>query len=381
MNRTVIFSASVVILAGCAAAAACRHEPAVTKPPTPVRVLAAAPVPPSGGLRYSATIQPREQVDLAFKSGGYVREIRRVEGVDGRLRAIQQGDSVARGTVLAQVRETDYVQKVSQAKASLAEAEAAAERARLDFERAEKLLAANSMTRPEWESSRANAYTGKAKVEAAKASLDSAETALEDASLKSPMDGVVLSRSVEQGTLVNAGTVGFVVADMSSVKAVFGVPDRVVTALKLGETLTVTTEAAPGKPFQGVLTALSPAADRKSRVFDVEVTIPNGEGTLRAGLIAAIEIWPDSHGLSARQANLPAIPLSAVIQSPRSSDAYAVFVVAEDGKSALAKSREVKLGPITGNLVTIVDGLKAGERVVVSGASLLAENQAVLIVP
>jgi len=378
MNRSLV---SVVVMACFAAAAACSREPAVTKPPTPVRVLAAAPIPPSGGLRYSATIQPREQVELAFKSGGYVREIRRVPGVDGQLRAVQQGDAVSKGTVLARVRETDYVQKVSQAKASLAEAQAAAERARLDFERAEKLLAAASMTRPDWEASRANAETGRAKVEAAKASLDSAETALEDASLKSPMDGVILSRSVEEGTLVNAGTVGFVVADMSSVKAVFGVPDRVVTALKLGETLTVTTEAAPGKPFQGVLTALSPAADRKSRVFDVEVTIPNREGMLRAGLIAAIEIWPDSRGLPAPQANLPAIPLSAVIQSPRSSEAYAVFVIAEDGKTAVAKSREVKLGPIAGNQVTILEGLKSGERVVVSGASLLAENQNVLIVP
>ena len=377
MNRTF----AVALAAAAALASACGHKSAESKTPTPVRVLEAAPLAPTGGLRYSATIQPREEVSLAFKSGGYVEEIRRVAGADGVSRPIQQGDPVTRGMVLARVREVDYTQRVAEARASLADAEAAAERTKLDFERAEKLLAANSMTRPEWEGSRASAKSAGARVEAARAQLASAETALADASLRSPIDGVVLSRSIEQGTLVGQGAVGFVVADMSSVKAVFGVPDRVVSALKLGDRLTVTTEAAAGKPFTGILTALSPAADRKSRVFDAEVTIPNREGVLRSGLIAAIEVRPAAKANAPSAPLLPAIPLSAVIQSPRNAGDYAVFVVADNGTSAAARSREVKLGPIAGNQVTILEGLRAGERVIVSGASLLSEGEIVRIVP
>jgi RND family efflux transporter MFP subunit len=375
MNR-----AFLLVVAGLAAlSAACGHEKAAPKPATPVRVLTAAPMPPSGGLRYSATIQPREEVSLAFKSGGYVEEIRRVAGADGVNRPVQQGDPVTRGTVLARVREVDYAQRVAEARASLADTEAAAERTRLDFERAEKLISSSSMTRPEWEASRAAAKSGAAHVESARAQLASAETALADASLRSPIDGVVLSRSIEQGTLVGQGTVGFVVADMTSVKAVFGVPDRVVAGLKLGDSLTVTTEAAPGKPFRGVLTALAPAADRKSRVFDAEVTIPNRDGLLRSGLIAAIEVTPVG-AVSSAENGAPAIPLSAIIESPKGSG-YAVFVVAENGATAVAQSREVKLGAIRGNQVTIQEGLRPGERVIVSGASLLTEDQAVRIVP
>ena len=377
MNRSLLF----VVTAAAAVSAACGRGSAESKAPTPVRVLAAAPMLPSGGLRYSATIQPREQVDLAFKSGGYVSEIRRVPGVDGRLRLLQPGDAVARGTVLARVRQEDYTQKVSQARASLAEAEASAEKTRLDFERADRLFASASLTRPDWEASRAANLTGRARVESARAQLESAETALSDASLRAPIDGVVLSRSVEEGSLVAAGSIGFVIADMRSVKAVFGVPDRVVSGLKLGDPLTVTTEAASGTPFSGVLTALSPAADRKSRVFDVEVTIPNREGILRSGLVAAIEIWPRTKAPAARNAPVLAIPLSAVVQSPRGDGTYAVFVIAENGTAVAARSREVKLGQIAGNQVTILEGLRAGERVVVSGASLLSEDQAVRIVP
>jgi RND family efflux transporter MFP subunit len=143
--------------------------------------------------------------------------------------------------------------------------------------------------------------------------------------------------------------------------------------------MTVTTEAAAGTPFPGILTALASAADRKSRVFDVEVTIPNPDGRLRSGLIAAIEVAPPSPAAAASA--LPAIPLSAVVQSPRGGGAYAVYVVSEDGSAASARSRDVRLGQIAGNNVTVVDGLRAGERVIVSGASLLSEGEAVRIVP
>ena len=378
MNRSLVL---VGICGLAAVSSACGRAKADAKAATPVRVAVAQPASGSAGLRYSATIQPREEVQLAFKSGGYVDEIRRVAGADGASRPIQQGDPVARGTVLARVRQEDYTQKVSQARSSLVEAEASAEKARLDFERADKLYAATSMTRPDWEASRASAQTARARAEGARAQLDSAETALSDTSLKSPLDGVVLSRSIEQGTLVNAGTVGFVVADLSSVKAVFGVPDRVVSTLKLGQPMTVTTEAAGG-PFRGILTALAPSADRKSRVFDVEVTIPNRDGRLRSGLIAAIEVSPDRRTAAvADDPPLPAIPLSAVIQSPHASDGYAVFVVVETGDTGSAHSRDVKLGRIVGNDVTVVEGLRAGEHVVVSGASLLTDGETVRVVP
>ncbi|HEY1251213.1 MAG TPA: efflux RND transporter periplasmic adaptor subunit [Thermoanaerobaculia bacterium] len=378
MNRSL-----VLVITGAAAllSAGCGHESQKVKETTPVRVLTAAPIAVTGGLRYSATIQPRELVQLAFKSGGYVQEIRHITGADGRPRVIQQGDGVAKGTVLARVREADYAQKVSEARASLAEAEASAERSRLDLARADKLYASKSMTRPEWEAAHATAKANRARTEAIQAQLATAETALADSAIRAPFDGIVLSRSIEENALVGQGSPAFSIADLSSVKAVFGVPDRVVSTLKLGDRLTVTTEAAPGKGFPGVLTALAPSADQKSRVFDVEVTIPNKDGMLRSGLVAAIELTPGASAPQADHTTHPAIPLSAVIQSPRGNGAYAVFTVAENGANVRARSRDVKLGRIVGNHVTVLDGLASGERVIVSGASLLSDDEPVRIVP
>ncbi len=377
MNRSLV----LVLAASAALSAACGHDSKKPAEATPVRVLTAEPVAVLGGLRYSATIQPRELVQLSFKSGGYVHEIRHIPGADGRPRVIQQGDTVTRGTVLARLREHDYAQKVSEARASLAEAEAAAERSRLDLERADRLFASKSMTKPEWEAAHATAKANRAHTEAIRAQLATAETALADASIRAPFDGVVLSRSIEENALVGQGSPAFTVADLSSVKAVFGVPDRVVSTLRLGDRLTVTTEAAPGKGFPGILTALAPSADQKSRVFDVEVTIPNRDGVLRSGLVAAIELTPGAASPQVDKTAHPAVPLSAVIQSPRGNGAYAVFTVAENGPNVLARSKDVKLGRIVGNHVTVLEGLATGERVIVSGASLLADDEAVRIVP
>src|SRR5262249_32458949 len=93
----------------------------------------------------------------------------------------------------------------------------------------------------------------------------------------------ISQRNVEIGSLVSAGATGFVLADTRSVKAVFGVPDTEVRRLRLGMPLVMMTEAYPGVQFAGRVTAVSPLADPKSRVYDVEVTVPNPQERLRIG--------------------------------------------------------------------------------------------------
>ena len=121
-------------LVAAALGVACGHREA-EKPSRPVRVEAVAGTAGVQGLRYSASIQPFEQVSLAFKSAGYVRELGQAREADGRLRSLQQGDVVARGTVLARIDPADYLEKVNQAKAQLAEADATLTRAQADASR------------------------------------------------------------------------------------------------------------------------------------------------------------------------------------------------------------------------------------------------------
>ncbi|HEY7509687.1 MAG TPA: biotin/lipoyl-binding protein, partial [Vicinamibacteria bacterium] len=161
--------AKVAVALLVAAAAGCGRTHAAKPPARPVRVQAVRGEAASGGLRYSATIQPYEQVPLAFKAGGYVRELRQVVGPDGRRRHLQQGDAVTRGTVLARLQSSDYQERVNQARAQLAEADAGLTRARADAARAEALYAAQALTRPDYDGAIAALASSTARVEGARA--------------------------------------------------------------------------------------------------------------------------------------------------------------------------------------------------------------------
>src|SRR5262245_49307677 len=132
-------AAAAVLASGCS-----NVQGTEAKPARPVKVQAVSMAPPPAGIRYSATIEPFEQIALAFKTSGYVDDLARRRGADGRLRVAQAGDRVAKSTVLARVNDADYRERVSQGRARLAEGDAALEKARLDFERSEILFAADS---------------------------------------------------------------------------------------------------------------------------------------------------------------------------------------------------------------------------------------------
>ena len=360
-------------------AAGCHRKQATARQPVPVRVEAAQQAGAAAGVRYSANVQPREQVSLAFKSPGYVREILKIAGPDGRPRNVQQGDAVKRGTVLARVRENDYMEKVNQARAQLAEAAAALDRQRLDFARAKTLFESKSLSRADFDAASSGLRSSEAHVTGAKSQLDAAEIALTDCALTAPMDALVLSRSVEEGALVASGTPGFVLADTTSVKAVFGVPDTIVHDLKIGLPLSIGVEAIPGARFPGRITAIGASAERESRLFDVEVTIANPEGRLRSGMIASVEAAPGAAPAAGTVA--VAVPLTAILKSPAAPDGYAVYVLHESDGQALARIRNVKLGEVLGSRIAVTSGLAAGERVIVSGATIVNDGDPVRIIP
>jgi RND family efflux transporter MFP subunit len=362
----------------CAATLACTGTHADHQaPPRPVRVAAVQQEAAAGGLRYSATIQPYEQVSLAFKVGGYVSEVRQVRDGSG-ARNLQQGDAVRRGMVLARVNPADAQERVNQATAQVAEAEASLVKARADAARAEALYRDRALTRPDYDAATAGLAAAAARSAAARAQLQAAALTLRDGALVAPADGVVLARNVELGTLAGVGTTAFTLADLTRVKAVFGVPDHVVQRVTVGTPLVVTSDVFGPAEFPGRVTAVSPAADAHSRVFNVEVTIPNADRRLKAGMIASVEV-PGGDAAPA-SAGVPTIPVAAVVKSPKAGG-FAVFVIQGAEEGATARARDVSLGTIAGNQVAVLSGLQVGERVIVSGASLLTDGDRVRVIP
>jgi multidrug efflux system membrane fusion protein len=339
-------------------------------------------------------------MDLAFKNGGFVDSIHQAAG--GRF--IDKGNWVGKGTVLARVRQADFGDRLNQAMSQLMEArstlesikaKAADNRARLerteqDFNRAENLFNSHSLTKPNYDAARAEYESARARVESAAADIESARArvsaaeavvaeaklAVHDTALVAPMNGTILERNIEIGSLVSAGKPAFLLAETGTVKAVFGVPDLEIRSVKPGMPLEVTSEAAPGEVFSGRITSVSPAADEKSRIFETEVTIPNPKDLLKAGMIASVVL-----GGTASPEKFAAVPLSAIVRSKDSAESYAVFVIEMNGGQSVARLRDVELGDAFGNTIVVKDGLKIGEKVITVGATLVHDGEAVQIVP
>jgi len=393
----------------------------------PVRVKTVETHTGASVVRYSASIRPSSQVEIAFKVGGYVESIKSAEG-----RHIQAGDIVMKGAVLAQLRQSDYAAKVNEARsqtgearsavdtnnaqlkeaitsvetgrAQLKDSEASYERAKLDFERAEALFATQSITKPDFDAAkerfevckaklaaaRAQLAVAEAKVNTAKFQIGAAESRLKtteatvytasiplgDAQLRAPLSAVVIERKIEVGQLVSTGTPAFVLADLSSVKAAFGVPDLALQNFKIGDTLTMTTDAVPGTEFTGHISRISAAADQNSRVFDVEVTIPNQEGLLKPGMIASMTV---NEAGATRE--FPVVPLTAVTRSKVDPNSYAVVVVEEVNGKHVARLRNVTLGESYGNSVAVNSGVKPGEIVITTGVTQVADGEEVRVMP
>lgn len=359
--------------AGAAALIGCGQEPAYQKPLTPVAVQVVARASPAAGTRYSVSLSPATQIDLAFKVGGYVNEIQQVHGPDDRLRIIQPGDTIHQGAVLARLRESDYAVKLNQATSNEADARANFTQAKLDFERAQNLYAAQSLTKSDYDAARARYDSAQAKLRGATESRKEAGISMQDSTMKAPLDAVVLKRNIEVGSLVSAGTVAFVVADTSMVKALFGVPDITMERVTLGQYLTVTMEAIPGAGFQGQVTKIDPSADATSRVFQIEVKIPNPDNKLKPGMIAVVSL-PDGRDSTPDLI----VPLSAIVR-PTGGAEYAVYVVDELEGRSLVHRRPVKLGPVLGNSVIVSEGLAQGQTIVVKGTTQIVDGEQVRV--
>jgi multidrug efflux system membrane fusion protein len=375
-TNTVIVAviAMAPLVSGCT-----RPQASERKPALPVKTHVVAAASAQTEVRYSASIEAFEQVALSFKSSGYVDEMLRRSGADGRARTVQPGDRVTKGTVLARVREADYRDRASQGRARLAEAEASVVKARLDLARARTLFDADSLTRPELDGAQAAFDAAEARATAARVDIDLALSALRDCALVAPATGVILERRIEPGSLAGAGTVAFVLGDVSAVKARFGIPDAMIASVRLGDPIGVLVEAVTGARFAGRVTGIAPAADAQSRVFEVEVTIPNHDGRLRPGMIGAVAIDPRAAAAPAATGAPLAVPLTAIVRSSAGPGQFAVMVVEQAGGTDVARMRRVELGEVMGNLIAVVNGVRSGERVVVSGATLLVDGDPVQV--
>jgi RND family efflux transporter MFP subunit len=309
---------------------------------------------------------------LGFRIPGYVVSLKQVRGQDGRMRDIAEGDRVSRGTVLVRIRSAEYQDKVRQASSQAGAAEAVALKAQLDFDRAKRLYDSQSITKPDFDSARAQYGATQEQLKSARALTSEAEIALRDTSLIAPFDGDVVTKTVELGAFVGPGAPLFAVASTDPVKIVVGVPDTVVRSIKVGQPVEVAIDAFPARTFHARISRMSSAADTITRNFEVEVAIPNRDHLLKVGMIGSLQLV---NAESANRAPALLVPLSSIVQAKDGK--YGVFVVSGSSAGEVARLHGVEIGTVNGTEISVVNGLQAGDRIITNGANLLKDGQRV----
>ena len=201
--------------------------------------------------------------------------------------------------------------------------------------------------------------------ESAEIALEEATTMLSQCEVRSPFAGVIVDRMVEAGDYANEGQAVFRLIRLDRVKVVLDVPERDIGSVQAGQRKGFTLAVLPGREFEGEVTFVSSQADRASNSFRVELEAGNGEGVLKAGMIAQV--------LLARREREGAlvVPLAAVV--PRKGEHF-VFAAVE----GRAVRKRVLIAAWTGSEAVLESGVAAGDRIVVEGHRGLQDGMKVL---
>jgi HlyD family secretion protein len=239
----------------------------------------------------TGSIEPVRRVDVKSKASG---EILRLH--------IDVGDQVARGTLLAEIDPRDVRNTFNQVQADLEVARARLEISEAQVERSRQLLEASVITQQEHENARLDFTNAQASLVRAQTSFELAQLQLMDVSIRAPMDGTIIQKSVEEGVViqsasqnVSGGTTLFVMADLADMQVRTLVDETDMGLLEAGLEAVVSVEAFPDRTFPGLIEKIEPQAvvEQNVTMFPVIVSLDNRSGLLKPGMNAEVVIQID----------------------------------------------------------------------------------------
>jgi membrane fusion protein (multidrug efflux system) len=297
--------------------------------PAVVTTTVLAPAPWVDSIQALGTTTARESVSITAKVSETVSQVR-----------FDSGDVVRAGDVLVTLSDRAELAGINEASASYREAQKL-------FERQQALAQKQLIAASQFDAQRAAR-------DAAKARLDQVRAGLADRVITAPFDGVLGLRQVSPGSLVTPGTVIATLDDVSRIRLDFSVPERYLSLLNPGQPVLATSDAWPGQQFHGSIASVGSRLDPVTRALAARAEFDNADGKLRAGMLLDVSVQRAARNTL----QVPELALQQVGQQ-----AF-LFRVGADSK---VEQVPVRIGARRPGWVEIVDGIKAGERVVVEG--------------
>jgi membrane fusion protein, multidrug efflux system len=283
-----------------------------------------------------------------------------VEGVLNSVK-IDEGVVVLKGTPIIFIDDTDYGHEVKRDEAALKQAEATLANTKIEMKRKEALYKEELVTQQQFDDVSTRLSLSEAEVDRLRALLSLAKLKLAKTRIVAPISGVVKERKVSAGDFVKNGTPLCVVIQSNPIKLQFSVPEREVSKLRIGQDIAVKVDAYRDRDFTGSVSIIYPHVEEKTRTLLVEALVPNGQGLLKPGLFAKVVLYTGG------ERDIVVIPITAVLYE---GEGTKVFVSEADR----AKMRTVKLGNKYGEMMEIIEGVNAGDKVVVAGQQNLSQG-------
>lgn len=282
------------------------------------------------------------------------------------------GSRVNKGDVLAEIDTPEVDQQLSQAIAARQQAAASLELARSSAERWEALRKKDAVTQQEL-NERSSAYTqAQANMAAAEANVRRLQKTEQFKRVVAPFAGVITSRNVDVGDLIDAGNGGagralFRLAQVDTLRVYVYVPQGYAQRIKIGDQVKLTQAELAGKSFSGTVVRTAGAIDAATRTMQIEINLPNRDNALLAGSFVQVAL-PLSGS-----ANALLVPSNVLLFRP---EGPRVAIVGAGGKVQL---RTVVLGHDLGNKLEVLSGIGTADKLVVNPADSLADGDHVSV--
>ncbi|MBN1155801.1 efflux RND transporter periplasmic adaptor subunit [candidate division KSB1 bacterium] len=289
-----------------------------------------------------------------------------------------EGDYVRKGEVLVRIEGTQLEQTVIQAKAALVSANAQLANLEAEFERAKRLFDEEAMSQQQFDAIKTQYEATQALAKQAESSLKQATTRLADASIESPIAGIVGIRNYDQGDMATGPLPLLTIVQMEQVKVEVNVPEQDLGQLKPGLCADLKVLSYPDNEFKGVIDKIRPVLDPISRMGKVEILVDNRDYRLKPGMFAAVSICINTIE------NVLIIPKYAIIEKTELQrvDGIEETVVNSQvfvEENGLARLKDIKVGYKNGVVAVVDSGLNVGENLVVVGQQSLKDSTAVKV--
>jgi RND family efflux transporter MFP subunit len=246
-------------------------------------------------LSLSGTLMPLNQTTVKSKVAAEVRQI-----------SVQEGDKVTRGQIIAQLDVADLKARLAAQQASLDEARARLALAEKNRQTNLALLNQNFISQNAYDGIASSADVGQATVRAAEAQWQIARRAMDDAVVRSPMDGIINKRFVQPGEKINFDSPVAAIVSLNQMELESPVPANEIPRIKAGQIVNFNVDGFNGRGFIGKVARINPSAENGSRSIMVYVSVDNADNALKGGMFAKGNITLE------KSIAVPVVPLSAL---------------------------------------------------------------------